>query len=116
MTKTFRLTAALTALALLAGCVEDSGSVTSAPMEASPAGPPFITTFDGSVSNEAISACRAELESMTEGVVTAVGSEFSEAATAVYLRVGANGAPWRCLVSSDGSNPSVMFMGDEGAL
>ena len=63
-----------------------------------------------------VSVLPAELESMTEGVVTAVGSEFSEAATAVYLRVGANGAPWRCLVSSDGSNPSVMFMGDEGAL
>ncbi|MCA0961249.1 hypothetical protein [Salipiger bermudensis] len=116
MTRTFGLTGALTALALLAGCVEDSGSMDSAPMAASPAGQPFITTFDGSVSNAAISACRAELESMTEGGVTAVGSEFSEAATAVYLRVGANAAPWRCLVSNDGSNPSVMFMGDEGAL
>jgi hypothetical protein len=116
MTRTFSLTGALTAVVLLAGCVEDSGSMDSAPMEASPAGPPFITTFDGSVSNAAISACRTELEQMTDGSVTAVGSEFSEAATAVYLRVGANGAPWRCLVSSDGSNPSVMFMGDEGAL
>lgn len=116
MTRTFGLTGALTALALLAGCVEDSGSMDSTPMAASPAGQPFITTFDGSVSNAAISACRTELESMTEGGVTAVGSEFSEAATAVYLRVGANAAPWRCLVSNDGSNPSVMFMGDEGAL
>ncbi len=116
MTRTLKLTGALAALVLIAGCVEDSGGMESAPMEASPAGPPFITTFDGSVSNAAITSCRTELESMTDGGVTVVGSEFSEAATAVYMRVGANGAPWRCLVSNDGSNPSVMFMGNEGTL
>ena len=33
-----------------------------------------------------------------------------------YMRVGANGAPWRCLVSGDGSNPSLMFVGNEGQL
>ena len=27
------------------------------------------------------------------------------------MRVGENGAPWRCLVSADGSDPSTMVMG-----
>jgi len=45
-----------------------------------------------------------------------VGGETSEAATAIYARVGENGAPWRCLVDADGRNPSLMCMGDEGSL
>ncbi len=116
MTHKLRIIAAGTVLAVLAGCVEDAGGMASAPMAASPAGPPFITTFDSSVSNAAVSACQAKLEAETDGGISVVGSEFSEANTAVYMRVGANGAPWRCLVSSDGSNPSLMFMGSEGAL
>ena len=111
-------TLAITAVTL-AGCMETSMTAPSAPvaqMQPSPAGPPFITTMDGSVSNAAISSCQNALTAQTTGGVTVVGSEFSQAATAVYMRIGANGAPWRCLVSSDGSNPSLMFMGDEGAL
>ncbi|SNT41118.1 hypothetical protein [Tropicimonas sediminicola] len=103
------------AAAALAGCVETSGS-TGGPMAPAASGPPFIETMDGSVSNAAVSACQNALSAETTGGVTVVGSEFSQAATAVYMRVGANGAPWRCLVSSDGSNPSLMFMGSEGAL
>lgn len=92
----------------LAGCVETA----SVPMSS----PPFITTFDASVSNAAVSSCRAELDRTTDGIVQVVGTEFSQANSAVYLVVGANRAPWRCLVSNDGSKPSLMFMGDEGAL
>lgn len=109
------LTVAATALA---GCVETGGSTGGAAggqMPPDPAGPPFIEgSF--SASDAAVNACRDLLASQTTGGVRVVGSESSEAAHAVYMRVGANGAPWRCLVSSNGSNPSVMFMGNEGTL
>lgn len=102
-------------LITLSACVEvsDSGMGQMAP---SPSGPPFITTIDASVSAAAIGACRDILDAQTDGAVTIVGAEFSQAASAVYMRVGANGAPWRCLVSNDGTGASLMFMGDEGAM
>ena len=98
------------ALLALAGCVEETGN-----MDASPAGPPLITGFDPDVSNAAVSACRAALEAEVQGPVSIVGSEFSQANSAVYMRVGANGAPWRCLVSNDGQGAELMFLGSEGA-
>lgn len=103
--------AALAGAALLSGCVEDTG------MAVSPsAGVPFVTTFDGSVSNAAVSACRSALDAETDGAVEVVGTEFSQANTAIYMVVGPNRAPWRCLVSDDGSGASLEFMGSEGAL
>ncbi len=113
------LTALATTLALVACTETDSASMSapmpSSPMPAAPDGPPFITTMSPDASNAAVSACQSALTAQTEGGVTVVGSETSEAATAIYMRVGANGAPWRCLVAPDGSNPELMFMGDEGA-
>lgn len=110
MTQAFKITAGLGALAALSACVETSGSQ----MAPAPDAPPFI---EGSftASSAATNACQRELTSMTVGGVRVVGSESSEAAHTVYMRVGENGAPWRCLVSANGSNPSVMFMGDDGA-
>lgn len=110
MTNLLKVVTGAAALAALAGCVETTDS-----MEASPAGPPFITTYDPSVSDAAVSACRDTLDAQTDGNVEVVGSEYSEANVAVYMRVGENGAPWRCLVSNDGSGAEVMFMGSEGA-
>lgn len=111
-----KTTLTLSALALaafgLAGCDETSMASDMAP---SPMSPPFIETMDASVSDEAVSACMSSLEAQTDGNVSVVGSEFSEANTAIYMRVGTNGAPWRCLVGNDGSNPELMFMGSEGA-
>lgn len=107
------------ALAGLAGCDDAAGNGPPPPpdllMAPVAGGPPFIETMDGSVSAEAVAACQSLLESQTEGGVQVVGSEFSEANTAIYMRVGAAGAPWRCLVSADGTGASVLFMGDEGA-
>jgi hypothetical protein len=100
----------LAAVAVLSGCVEDMASVESAQV-----GPPFITTFDPSVSNAAVGACRDALDAQTDGAVEIAGSEYSEANTAIYMRVGADSAPWRCLVSNDGVGPELMFMGSEGA-
>lgn len=83
-------------------------------MAPSASAPPFIEgSFSASAAAE--TSCRVALEEMTDGGVRVVGSEFSQASSAVYMRVGVNGAPWRCLVGDDGSNPSLMFMGDEGA-
>jgi len=103
------------AIASLAGCVAETGS-SGGQMSPASSAPPFIETFDPSVSDAAVNACRNALDATTDGAVRIVGSEFSQAATAVYMRVGANGAPWRCLVSTDGRNPSLMFMGTEGGL
>ncbi|ETX12823.1 hypothetical protein OCH239_16965 [Roseivivax halodurans JCM 10272] len=119
MTRILEIAAGALALAALSACDDmetASGTGSSGIMSPSPSGPPFITTYDASVSDAAVDACRSTLEAQTDGNVDVVGSEFSEANTAIYMRVGENGAPWRCLVSNDGTGPSVMFMGDEGAL
>ncbi len=118
MTHRLKILAGASALAALAACVETGGSTGGAgngQMAPDPSGPPFIEgSF--SASDAAVNACRNLLASQTSGGVRVVGSESSEAAHAVYMRVGSNGAPWRCLVSSNGANPSVMFMGNEGTL
>ena len=113
MAPVFKMIAGVTALTMLTACIETSGG--SSVMEPVAGGPPFI---EGrfSASSAAVNSCRAELESQTVGGVTVVGSESSEAAHAVYMRVGTNGAPWRCLVSADGSEASTMLMGSEGYL
>lgn len=99
------------ALVALAGCVEETGGM----MPTSPAGPSMRTTFDPSVSNTAVSVCQSTLARQVDGGVQVVGTEYSEANVAVYMRVGANGAPWRCLVSNDGRGAELMFLGSEGA-
>lgn len=94
---------------VLTGCVEDVGS-TSAP------NPVFPTVgFSPDVSNAAVSACSAAVDAQTEGRVEVVGSEFSQAASVVYLVVGPQRAPWRCLTSNDGRVSEVMFVGSEGS-
>lgn len=94
---------------MLTGCVEDVGS-TSAPNPIVPR-----VGFSPDVSTAALSACRAAVDAQTEGRVEAIGSEFSQAASAVYFVVGPQRAPWRCLTSNDGSVSEVMFIGSEGA-
>jgi hypothetical protein len=109
MFQSMKVVLAVTALAALGACVEDTGMATS------PAGPSMITTFDPAVSSTAINVCQNTLAQQVDGNVTVVGTEYSEANVGVYMRVGANGAPWRCLVSNDGRGASVMFLGSEGA-
>lgn len=114
MTQLLKAIVGLGALTALSACVETSGSASGGQMAPTPGGPPFI---EGSftASSAATTACQNTLAAQTTGGVRVVGSESSEAAHAVYMRVGSNGAPWRCLASADSSNPSVMFMGSEGA-
>lgn len=116
MKKSVKLLVSIGALVALSACVETTGTSTpSSQMPVAPGSPAFIEGSFGA-SSAATNACRDLLASQTQGGVRVVGSEFSQANSAVYMRVGANGAPWRCLVSDDGSNPSVMFMGSEGFL
>ncbi len=101
-------------LTLLAGCVTTETS--DGDMPVSPYGPPFIEGVNPAVTEEAKAACVSALEATTDGRVRIVGGDISHAVTAIYLRVGRNGAPWRCFVSPDGTRPQLMFMGSEGAL
>ena len=106
-----KIIVAAATLAVLAGCVEDTGGA----MPTSPAGPSMRTTFDPAVSSAAVNVCQNTLAQQVDGAVRVVGTEFSQANVAVYMRVGENGAPWRCLVSNDGRGAELMFLGSEGA-
>lgn len=100
-----RTAALLAALAGVAACAED------------PQIQPLTKGFvEGSfsASDAAVAACRAKLAAETSGRLKVVGSQASGARSSVYMRIGPSGAPWRCLVGSDGSNPSVGFMGYGG--
>ncbi len=110
MRRFIKLALGLAAAAALAGCVEDTGSTTST----NPMFPNVGISPD--VSNTALNACRSAVDAQTDGAVEVVGSEFSQANNAVYLVVGPQRAPWRCLVSNDGSVDEVMFVGSEGSL
>ena len=69
------------------------------------------------VSQAAIDACLAAVSQETsESNVSVQSSEFSEANSLVMVGVGANNAPWRCLVSNDGQVEEISFTGDEGKL
>ena len=61
-------------------------------------------------------ACAAAVANETgESDVAVLSNEFSEANTLVMIGVGANRAPWKCLVSSDGQVEEVSFTGDDSA-
>jgi malic enzyme len=110
MRSSITLALGLAAAAALAGCVEETGSTTAS-------NPMFPNVgFSPDVSSVAVNACRNAVDAQTDGAVEVVGSEFSQANNAVYLVVGAQRAPWRCLVSSDGVVDEVMFVGSEGSL
>ena len=62
-------------------------------------------------------ACLAAVSRETNnGEVAVLSSEFSQANTVVMIGVGAQRAPWRCLVSNSGVVQEVMFTGSEGRL
>ena len=111
MLRTPKVIMAAAALATLAACTEETRTA----MPASPAGPQIRTTFDPAVSSTAVNVCRNTLAQQVDGDVTVVGTEFSQANVGVYMRVGENGAPWRCLVSNNGRGAELMFLGSEGA-
>jgi Protein of unknown function (DUF992)/LysM domain len=65
-------------------------------------------------SGKAKSACLSAARSQTkESNVTILSSEFSQANSQVMVGVGAQKAPWRCLVSNDGRVSEIMFAGND---
>lgn len=102
---------AIAAIGLLAGCQSDAGSMQSTPVRANPI--PDIG-FDAQVSNAAVDACRNALVAQTNTSVDVVASEFSQANSTVYMQVGTQRAPWRCLVSNSGAGAELMFLGTDG--
>lgn len=111
--------AGLAAATLLAGCVVETNTQPAPQAPAAPAtqpAPPAVG-FSPDVSDAAVSKCRLELDSMTDGAVEVTGTEFSQANSAVYMVVGANRAPWQCLVAADGSgDPELQFIGNDSAM
>ena len=70
------------------------------------------TTSMASTPSAAEQACLAAVSNtVNNGDVTVLGSEFSEAGTSVRIGVGDNLAPWKCIAYSDGSTAGVEFMG-----
>ena len=114
--KTLILAALPLALAACVTAVDEPDMAVTEEVTVVVSGPPFITTMDASVSDAARAACVSSLTAQVDGAVTVVGTEFSEANSAVYMHVGEFNAPSRCLVSNDGIVAETMFMGDEGAL
>jgi hypothetical protein len=61
-------------------------------------------------------AClEAAKEETGESDIEVTSNEFSEANTLVMLGVGADRAPWKCVVSSDGQVAELSFEGDDSA-
>lgn len=109
MTHSVRLLLGVAALAALAGCAELADTQSAS----NPLFPDVGMSPD--VSQKAVNACLGAVAAQTTGGVEVVGSEFSQANNVVYMVVGPQRAPWRCLVSNDGQVAEVMFVGSEGA-
>jgi hypothetical protein len=97
------------AATLLAACAVEAPSRPTSSQPAPPA-----AGFAPEVSNAAVEACRRALDAQTDGAIDVTGTEFSQANNAVYRVVGANRAPWMCLVSSDAVVQELRFIGSEG--
>jgi hypothetical protein len=95
-----------------AGVAEPPASAPADNQAAAPAAP-----SSSDVSEAAKQACLSAVPNETnESDVAVLSTEFSEANSLVMVGVGAQRAPWRCLVSNDGAVQEVMFTGDEGRL
>ncbi len=97
--KILTTTAALSAVVLLAGCVEDTGGSSA------------------STPSAAEQAClqRVSIET-NNGDVTLLSSSFSQAGTEVIVGVGPQRARWQCIAYSDGSTSRPMSLTNEGFL
>lgn len=89
------------ALALLGGCVEETGGAGMA------TGMPSV----------AEQACLRDVTRTTNnGDVVLLGSTFSQAGTEVIVGVGPQRARWRCIGYEDGTTAGIESLTDEGFL
>lgn len=105
---------------------DGAGAMDGAPAEDTATADDGAGAMDGAamagseVSQDAIDACIDELRAVQEGGGTILSTEFSEANSLVMLE-DASGGTWRCLVSNDGTNPTLEAQGgasdaaDDGA-
>lgn len=85
------------ALALLAGCVEE--------------------TSTSGVPSAAEQACLRDVSRTTNnGDVALLSSSFSQAGTEVIVGVGPQRARWRCIGYEDGTTAEIMSLTNEGSL
>jgi hypothetical protein len=98
MTRHLTFAAALIATAALAGCVEETSSVSTTPSLAE-------------------QGCLRDVSRTTNnGDVEIMSSTFSEAGTQVIVGVGPERARWECIGYSDGTTAGIMSLTDEGSL
>ncbi|APH72651.1 hypothetical protein [Aquibium oceanicum] len=94
----------------LAACQTDTGGNVSQ----LPSSPIPEVGYDAKVSNAAVESCRSALTAQTQGGVDVVASEFSQANVTIYMTVGPQRAPWKCLVSNSGAGPELEYLGTNG--
>jgi hypothetical protein len=98
MTRHLTFAAALVAAAAVAGCVEETSSVSTAPSLAE-------------------QGCLRDVSRTTNnGDVAIMSSTFSEAGTTVIVGVGPERARWECIGYADGTTAGIMSLTDEGSL
>lgn len=102
MRKAFSHVVAAAALAVLAGCVEDTGG---------------SNTPGNSAEAAARQAClNATIAETNNSNASVASSSFSEAGTEVIVAVGPQRARWQCIAYRDGSTTRPMSLTNEGAL
>ena len=89
---------AVTALAVMAGCVQEPTTVRVIPTAA----------------EQACMAAVARAENSTD--VAVLTSQAAETGTQVTIGVGPDRAQWGCLVASNGATSNVMSLTNEGTL
>lgn len=95
-----RLFGVAASVALLSGCVEDSGGSSS-----------------GSVPTVAEQACLRDVTRTTNNPdVVLLSSSFSQAGTEVIVGVGPQRARWRCIGNSNGTTAGITSLSNEGTL
>jgi hypothetical protein len=99
VTRHLTFTAALVAVAALAGCVEETGTTTS------------------TAPSMAEQGCLRDVSRTTNnGDVAIMSSTFSQAGTTVILGVGPERARWECIGYEDGTTAGIMSLTNEGSL
>jgi len=99
MLHNLKFAAGAASIALLAGCVEDSGGMASSAPTA-----------------EDQACLRAVTAEANNPDVVLLSSSFSQAGTEVIVGVGPQRARWQCIAYSDGTTSRPMSLTDEGSL
>lgn len=89
-----------------------SGTTATGDKPTAPEPKTTATDIESVTNNACLTAVSKETN---ENDVAVLSNEFSEANTLVMIGVGADRAPWRCLVANDGMVAEISFQGDDSA-